>query len=67
MLPSLSKNEIIELAENFDLSGGEIENIVRKYTIECILSNVKPTIEIVRKYCKTERLKSSESILKIGF
>lgn len=67
MLPSLSKNEIIELAENFDLSGGEIENVVRKYTIECILSNVKPTIEIVRKYCKTERLKSSESISKIGF
>ena len=36
MLPSLSEEERVELATNYDFSGGQIENIVRKYTVDSI-------------------------------
>ena len=68
MLPSLTKQEAIELSNSFDFSGGEIENIVRKYTIDSILTNTKPSIDKIRMYCETEKLENKNSPKnKIGF
>jgi len=67
MLPNLSKNERIELAKTYSFSGGQIENIVRKYTVDSILNGTSPTIETVQSYCQTEFLYKNEQPKKIGF
>ncbi len=66
MLPKLSKAEANLLASESDLSGGEIENIVRKLTVNSILSG-KDTIDIstIRRLCQTERIGSNRA--RIGF
>jgi len=67
MIPYLSKNERIKLAKTYSFSGGQIENIVRKYTVDNILNGTDPTIETVHPYCQTEFLYKNEQPRKIGF
>lgn len=67
MLPSLAENDVRALASQFDLSGGEIENITRKYTVGAILLgqdsiNLSAIIEL----CRNERI-SNSTRMKIGF
>jgi len=66
MLPGLSDTDARQLASECDLSGGEIENIVRKHTVEAILSgNDIVDLQALRKLCLTERINSSRA--RIGF
>ena len=44
------------LASKYDFSGGEIENIVRKRTIDYVLEGVEPTLEKIESYCAAEAL-----------
>lgn len=67
MLPSLQEHAAHILASQFDLSGGEIENIIRKHTINAILTgqdtiDLPPIIEI----CHNERI-SNFKRTRIGF
>lgn len=57
MLPALAEPDARTLATRFDLSGGEIENIVRKHTVKAILS-VKDTTDIqeIITTCQHERI-----------
>jgi len=41
-IPSLSRMKALELARKFDLCGGQIDNVVRKYSIERIKSGKLP-------------------------
>ena len=66
MLPALSEEERMELARKYDYSGGQIENIVRKYTVDCILNGTEPSIATVHNYCRNEFLSKDER-RKIGF
>ena len=55
------------LASKFDLSGGEIENVVRRHTVQSILSgNSKIDLKALEESCKLERL-SNNNYKKIGF
>ena len=45
----------------------EIENIVRKYTVDSILNGAKPSIESIHSYCKSEFLYKNNEQRKIGF
>lgn len=67
MMPSLSENDARTLASQFDLSGGEIENIIRKYTVEAILSG-QDSIDLsaIIELCRNERISNSARV-KIGF
>lgn len=67
MLPSLQEDNAHSLASQFDLSGGEIENITRKYTINAILSG-QDTIDLpsIIEICRNERIANSTR-KKIGF
>lgn len=67
MLPTLAEADAADLAGQFDLSGGEIENIARKHSVECILSG-KESLDKERliDICRHERL-SSTSRNPIGF
>ena len=68
MIPSLSDEFAQSLAQEFDLSGGQIENIARKRTVELILSGTEPSEEMIREYCREETLNTHQgSRSKIGY
>ena len=68
MIPSLSDTFAHSLAKEFDLSGGQIENVARKRTVELILSGEEPSEEQIREYCMGEMVNSKQDKrAKIGF
>jgi len=67
MLPALSHEERQELANKYDFSGGQIENIVRKYTVDCILNGTEPSLATVHNYCRSEFLNKNDGRKRIGF
>lgn len=67
MLPGLSYNDALTLASQFDLSGGEIENIARKQSVNAILSgNEIIDLGEITALCCQERI-SNNKLPKIGF
>ena len=67
MVPNLSEQDASALAEDFDLSGGQIENVVRKYSINSILyGEAENPLELLTGYAKEERLEGQQGH-KIGF
>ena len=68
MIPALSDSTTRALAKEFDMSGGQIENVARKYAVEHILSGVEPTDEQVRAFCQGEvNGTRNDNRAKIGF
>lgn len=67
MLPDLTDEDAQILASQFDMSGGEIENIARKHSVNAILSG-KEAIDIqeIIMTCRHERI-SRNNRPKIGF
>ena len=63
---SLSDQDIWKLASEYDFTGGEIENIARKRSIDYILEGEEIRIDKLRQYCNEERLACS-SRNSIGF
>lgn len=67
MLSGLSEVDARVLASQFDLSGGEIENIVRKHSVNAILSgNDSIDVNEIMASCCRERI-SQNNRPKIGF
>ena len=56
MIGELSDEDAKVLAGEFDLSGGQIENVMRKQFVDKILYNEQPTLEKLRGYCAVEGL-----------
>ncbi len=66
MLPALSDSDARTLAAECNLSGGEIENVVRKHSVESILYGKEITdFKTILKICHNEQLHSN--IPQIGF
>ncbi|GMO47155.1 MAG: hypothetical protein Ta2G_02510 [Termitinemataceae bacterium] len=65
IIPELSVSDASVLATRFNFSGGQIENIARKRTVECIISDDVPTLDTLIKFCCEESLVKEES--RIGF
>lgn len=63
----LSEAEAGQLATNYSFSGGEIENIVRKATMEEVLTSEKPTFDQLMTYCDNEKFSSTSGVKKLGF
>lgn len=67
MIPTLSESDTKTLAEKYDFSGGQIENIARHNAINGILYGDKAnSIDSLMAYCDNERLETKEC-RKIGF
>jgi len=67
MIPTLSEDDSKTLAEKYDFSGGQIENIARHNTINGILyCDNGNSLETLMSYCDKERLET-KSTRKIGF
>ena len=65
-LYGLSDKDALKLAEEFDFSGGQIDNIARKYQISEIVKNTKPDMEHIIAFCKEETIDKT-GMVKIGF
>ena len=65
MMPDLTENEVTILAERYDFSGGQMENITRKATVEQILTGQKPNLEMLVSFCEEENI--NENRPRIGF
>lgn len=64
-LPELSQSQIALLASKYNLSGGEIENITRKYIIDNIIGNQSLEFDRLLEYCNSEKPFQRQG--KIGF
>ena len=68
MICDLSDNDATVLATEFDLSGGQIENVMRKQFVDKVLYNEEATLEKLKHYCIQERLNAyGDNRPKIGF
>ena len=68
MLAEITETDALALADQFELSGGQIENVARKFTINDILFGCKKgqVLKVLKDYCKNETL-SRNSVARVGF
>lgn len=55
IIPSLTKQQAKLLAAKYDFSGGQIENIARKCTIDYVLSGKKTSLAEIERFCQGEQ------------
>ena len=68
MIKGLNKRDSLQLAQKFDLSGGQIENVARKWTINDILfGSSGKRLDTLIDYCKAEQLARTATAPHIGF
>ena len=68
MIPELPENNTDAHAEKFDFSGGQIENIARKYAVGCILhGNAADPQCALEDLCSNERIDNQNGARRIGF
>ena len=68
MIPELTETDSTALAESYELSGGQIENVARKYAINCILHGDSANqLQVLRDYCNNERLCTKRESRRVGF
>ena len=56
LIPDLDELTAKTLATEFDLSGGQIENISRKTVIDQLISGLAPSLDLLRQLCEQEKL-----------
>ncbi|MBS1645241.1 MAG: AAA family ATPase [Bacteroidetes bacterium] len=66
-MPHLSKEDCELLASDFDFSGGQIDNIVRKSEINEIIHGNKIDVKTIKEFCKEETLSNQSARKQIGF
>ena len=62
----LEEPQYRKLAEQFDFSGGEIENVARKIIMQDVLYGKLPEFDRILEFCKAEKLSSAKNAV-IGF
>lgn len=68
MIPELTETDSTALAESYELSGGQIENVARKYAINSILhGDTENLLPVLRNYCNSERLCTKRELRRVGF
>lgn len=68
MIPELTESDATTLAAAHELSGGQIENVVRKHSINVVLhgEQEKPLQSLLAE-CAAERLSNKEQHRRVGF
>lgn len=62
----LSEKDACSLAENFEFSGGQIDNIARKIEIDEVITGITPSLKSIFEICRHETL-NSEVVRRVGF
>ena len=65
LIPNLQDEDAVKLAEKYDFSGGQIENIARKCVVANVLKNMNPGLSDLEIFCKEELVE--KYVAKIGF
>lgn len=58
LIPDLDELTAKVMATEFDLGGGQIENISRKTVIDQLISGSAPSLELLRQLCEQEKLQN---------
>lgn len=66
-MPHLSDEDCKLLASQFDFSGGQIDNIVRKNEINEIIHGNKVDVKTLLEFCKEETMSNQAGRTEIGF
>ena len=66
LVDHLDEKDADTLAKEFDVTGGEIENIARKATMQCVLTGKEVDMDMLRKFTKQEKLESNRRTI-VGF
>ena len=66
LVDTLDENDAGILAKEFDVTGGEIENIARKATMQFVLTGKEVDMDMLRKFTKQEKLESRRKTV-VGF
>lgn len=67
MIPAISDSFAQLLAERYDLSGGQIENIARKRAVHYVLSGEEPSEDQYFEFCNNEVINNHREHKKVGF
>lgn len=67
MIKTLSAEDATMLASRYDFSGGQIENVARKNTINFIMSGQASTLNELDKYCREETFTGKHGHRVMGF
>ena len=67
MIPELNDTDACMLAERYDFSGGQIENIARKNVVDAILTGEELSFDTIIRHCDSEILGSNRPRNRIGF
>lgn len=67
MIPELNDADARILAERYDFSGGQIENIARKNVVDAILMGKELSFDTIVNHCDSELLGGNGARNRIGF
>lgn len=67
MIPELSEANATTLAQKYDFSGGEIENIARKHIVEHIITGAPISMDELYRHCDSEYIGKPTIRRAIGF
>ncbi len=63
----LDESQAKAFAADYDFSGGQIDNIVRKIAMNEVISGERPAMAEIHEMCKGEKIEAENSGRKIGF
>ena len=63
----LDKESATEFAKEYDFSGGQIDNIVRKIAINEVITGERPAITDIHDMCKCEKIDNPDGTRRMGF
>ena len=67
MMHDLSEKDARALADSFNFTGGQIENVLRKRTIHFVLDGTQPTLDDLIAFCQEEAIVGEGSGNRIGY
>ena len=63
----LDKESATEFATEYDFSGGQIDNIVRKIAMNEVITGERPAITDIHDMCKYEKIDNPDGARRMGF
>jgi len=69
MIPELTNEEVEKVANSYEFSGGQIENVARKYAINNILyGEAQDSLDSLFDFCDNEMIQDSNAQMRrVGF
>ncbi len=68
MIPTLNNEQAATLAEAYEFSGGQIENVARKHAIDSILhGDATNLLDTISSFCDNELIEGDSNHRRVGF